>query len=127
METAHEVARPPLESHLVACVQENLALYMYENAIFLGERLLAEFPSEANVYLLATCYHRAQQTYRAFHLLKGGPRRPPPASSPRRPGVGHAQPAMLLPLTRTRRVCHLCRLERPAEPVSVGAVLHAAG
>lgn len=60
-----------LESHLVACVQEYLALYLFENAIFLCERLVAEFPSEANVYLLAACYHRSQQTHRAYHLLKG--------------------------------------------------------
>ncbi len=38
---------PPLESHLIACVQESLALYMHDNAIFLAERLVAEFPSEA--------------------------------------------------------------------------------
>lgn len=62
----------PLEGHLIACVQENLSLSMFDNAIFLGERLMAEFPSEANVYLLATCYHRSQQSYRAYHLLKGG-------------------------------------------------------
>ena len=61
----------PLESHLVACVQEHLALFLFDNAIFLCERLVAEFPSEANVYLLAACYQRAQQTYRAYHLLKG--------------------------------------------------------
>lgn len=60
-----------MEGQLVATIQENLALYLNENAIFLAERLLAEFPSEQNVYLLATCYHRAQQSYRAYHLLKG--------------------------------------------------------
>ena len=36
----------PLEAHLVACVQESLALYMHDNASFLAERLVAEFPSE---------------------------------------------------------------------------------
>lgn len=40
-------AAAPLESHLVACVQESLALYMHDNAIFLAERLVAGFPSEA--------------------------------------------------------------------------------
>lgn len=66
----NEAGRAALEGQLVAIIQENLALYLNENAIFLAERLVAEFPSEQNVYLLATCYHRAQQTYRAYHLLK---------------------------------------------------------
>eukprot|EP00887_Chlorella_sp_A99_P004840 scaffold4.g4840.t1 len=59
------------EAHLVACVQESLALYLYDNAIFLCERLVADFPTEANVFLLATCYHRAGQGYRAYRLLRG--------------------------------------------------------
>ena len=66
-----QATKSPLEGQLVASIQENLALYLYDNAIFLAERLLAEFPSEQNVYLLATCYHRAEQSYRAYHLLKG--------------------------------------------------------
>ena len=66
----NEAGRAALEGQLVATIQENLSLYLNENAIFLAERLVAEFPSEQNVYLLATCYHRAQQTYRAYHLLK---------------------------------------------------------
>lgn len=66
----NEAGRAALEGQLVASIQENLSLYLNENAIFLAERLVAEFPSEQNVYLLATCYHRAQQTYRAYHLLK---------------------------------------------------------
>lgn len=61
----------PFESHLVACVQESLALYLNDNAIFLCERLVAEFPTEQNVFLLASCYYRAQQSHRAYHLLKG--------------------------------------------------------
>ncbi len=93
--------REQYKSHMVACVQESLALYLYDNAIFLCERLVAEFPlevrvclsvsqrkrstrqhrlcstsraarcSQETVYLLATCYHRANHTYRAYHLLKG--------------------------------------------------------
>ena len=63
--------RPPLEGQLVATIQDNLSLYLHDNAIFLAERLVAEFPSEQNVYLLATCYHRSGQTYRAYYLLRG--------------------------------------------------------
>ncbi|PRW57027.1 CDC27 family isoform 1 [Chlorella sorokiniana] len=62
-----------LEEHLVACVQHSLALGLHDNAAFLAERLVAQFPSEANLLLLATCYHRANQSYRAYHLLKGLP------------------------------------------------------
>ena len=65
------VSPTPFESHLVACIQESLALYLNDNAIFLSERLVAEFPTEHNVFLLATCYYRAQQSHRAYHLLKG--------------------------------------------------------
>lgn len=66
----NEAGRSALEGQLVATIQENLALYLNENAIFLAERLVAEFPREQNIYLLATCYNRAHQTYRAYHLLK---------------------------------------------------------
>lgn len=101
-----------LEEHLVACVQHSLGLGLHDNAAFLAERLVAQFPSEvgagnagaqqpgrrglprplplnrrhrrrrapppspssqANLFLLATCYHRANQSYRAYHLLKGMP------------------------------------------------------
>ncbi|EFN54950.1 hypothetical protein CHLNCDRAFT_24117 [Chlorella variabilis] len=60
-----------LEEHLVACVQHSLGLYLFDNACFLCERLVAQFPSEANLFLLATCYHRSNQSFRAYHLLKG--------------------------------------------------------
>lgn len=35
-----------LEEHLVACVQQSLGLYLFDNASFLCERLVAQFPSE---------------------------------------------------------------------------------
>ena len=60
-----------MESHLVASVHENLNLCLTSNASFLCERLVAQFPSEANLYLLATCYHRGGQTFRAYQLLRG--------------------------------------------------------
>lgn len=44
-----------MESHLVACVQQSLGLYLFENAIFLCERLVAEFHSEVCL-VTATSY-----------------------------------------------------------------------
>lgn len=35
-----------MEEHLVAVVQQSLALYLHDNACFLCERLVAQFPSE---------------------------------------------------------------------------------
>lgn len=88
------------EAYLVATVQDNLAVYLYDNARFLAERLVASFrtevrpaavselavravpplnpvhagvvvPLQANVLLLATCYFHCNQAYRAYHLLTG--------------------------------------------------------
>ncbi|GLI65921.1 hypothetical protein VaNZ11_009574 [Volvox africanus] len=59
------------EQALTASVQESLALFQYENAKFLGERLVALHNSEQNQQLLATCYMHCNQSYRAYHLLKG--------------------------------------------------------
>ena len=39
---------PEMENQLIACVQESLALYLYENARFMAERLVAEFPREVS-------------------------------------------------------------------------------
>ena len=46
-------------------------LHLTRNAVFLAERLVAQFPSETNLLLLATCYHRWGQTYRCYALLRG--------------------------------------------------------
>eukprot|EP00198_Chlamydomonas_reinhardtii_P011747 XP_001701084.1 subunit of anaphase promoting complex [Chlamydomonas reinhardtii] len=59
------------EPALLAAIQESLALFQYENARFLGERLVALTNSEENQQLLATCYMHCNQAYRAYHLLKG--------------------------------------------------------
>lgn len=56
---------------MVECVNYSLRLYMYSNAIFIGERLCAEYPSEKNSQLLASCYLRNNQAYRAYSILKG--------------------------------------------------------
>ena len=60
-----------MESYLYECVRASLRGYLYRNATFLCERLCAEFPSESNVHLLATCYFRSNQAHRAYHVLKG--------------------------------------------------------
>ncbi|XXG87356.1 hypothetical protein AAC387_Pa11g2066 [Persea americana] len=60
-----------METLLIDCVQSSLRLFMHRNAIFLCERLCAEFPSELNLQLLASCYLRNNQAYCAYHILKG--------------------------------------------------------
>ncbi|KAG0461717.1 hypothetical protein HPP92_022014 [Vanilla planifolia] len=56
---------------IVERVQSSLRHFMHRNAIFLCERLCAEFPSETNLQLMATCYLRNNQPYCAYHVLKG--------------------------------------------------------
>lgn len=60
-----------MESILIECVQNSLRHFMHRNAIFMCERLCAEFPSETNMQLLAGCYLQNQQAYAAYHVLKG--------------------------------------------------------
>ncbi|ESQ48300.1 hypothetical protein EUTSA_v10021943mg [Eutrema salsugineum] len=60
-----------MENLLVNCVERNLSQFMLTNAIFLCERLLAEFPSEVNLQLLARCYLSNSQAYSAYYILKG--------------------------------------------------------
>ncbi|PSS10191.1 Cell division cycle protein 27 B like [Actinidia chinensis var. chinensis] len=60
-----------MEAMLIDCVQSSLRQLMYHNAIFMCERLCAEFPSETNLQLLAGCYLRNNQAYSAYHILKG--------------------------------------------------------
>ncbi|XP_022731116.1 cell division cycle protein 27 homolog B-like isoform X2 [Durio zibethinus] len=60
-----------MEAILTDCVQNSLRHFMFKNAIFLCERLCAEFPSEVNLRLLAACYLQNNQAYSAYHILKG--------------------------------------------------------
>ncbi|POO00841.1 N-terminal acetyltransferase A, auxiliary subunit [Trema orientale] len=60
-----------MEAILTDCVQHSLRDFMHSNAIFICERLCAEFPSETNLQLLASCYLRNNQAYSAYHILKG--------------------------------------------------------
>ncbi len=91
-----------MEAQIANLVQESLSLYLYDNACFLAERLVAEYPNEVrfvtflvvidvvylsdhhhhttlswlpqgNKYLLATCYFHNQQINRAYYTLQGDP------------------------------------------------------
>lgn len=56
---------------MIDSVQTSLRQFMHRNAIFVCERLCAEFPSEMNSQLLASCYLHNNQAYCAYHILKG--------------------------------------------------------
>ncbi|KAL3829295.1 hypothetical protein ACJIZ3_018097 [Penstemon smallii] len=60
-----------MEAILMDCVRNSLRNLMHRNAIFMCERLCAEFPSEKNLQLLANCYLQNNQAHCAYHLLKG--------------------------------------------------------
>ncbi|KAL6873476.1 hypothetical protein ACP4OV_013558 [Aristida adscensionis] len=60
-----------MEALLLDRVHGSLRLFMNRNAVFLCERLCAQFPSETNSQLLATCYLHNNQPYAAYHILKG--------------------------------------------------------
>ena len=38
-----------VEQHMIACVHQSLSLYLMDNARFMCERLVAEFPSEVGL------------------------------------------------------------------------------
>ena len=60
-----------MEAFLYDSATEALASFQTRNAVFLAERLTASFPTEENWLLLATCYLRSKQTYRAYAVMKG--------------------------------------------------------
>ncbi|XBI11823.1 hypothetical protein VPH35_138801 [Triticum aestivum] len=60
-----------METLMVDRVHSSLRLFMNRNAVFLCERLCAQFPAETNVQLLATCYLHNNQPYASYHILKG--------------------------------------------------------
>ncbi|KAL8042913.1 hypothetical protein ABFX02_09G083600 [Erythranthe guttata] len=60
-----------MEAILTDCVRNSLQHLIYRNAIFMCERLCAEFPSEKNLQLLASCYLQNNQAHCAYHILKG--------------------------------------------------------
>ncbi|KAL6584964.1 Cell division cycle protein 27 B [Orobanche minor] len=60
-----------MEAILTNCVRNSQQHLMHRNAIFMCERLCAEFPSEKNLHLLASCYLQNNQAHCAYHILKG--------------------------------------------------------
>ena len=52
-------------------IQDSLDCYLVDNATFLAERLFALDPSDESRHILATCYFRLREIYRAFALLHG--------------------------------------------------------
>ncbi|KAK4747336.1 hypothetical protein SAY87_026373 [Trapa incisa] len=60
-----------MEAILADYVRSSVRQFMHANAIFHCERLCAEFPSEVNQQLLASCYLQNNQAYCAYHILKG--------------------------------------------------------
>ncbi|KAL4309745.1 hypothetical protein GQ457_01G039580 [Hibiscus cannabinus] len=60
-----------MEALLSNYVEKSLNQHMLRNAVFLCERLFAQFPSEVNLQLLARCYLAKNQPYSAYYILKG--------------------------------------------------------
>lgn len=126
-----------LEEHLVATVQHSLGLYLFDNACFLAERLVAQFPSEVHPECCRQLTQAADRHCRQLQLLPL-PACPlcavvlpvliPPLAPP--PSTGQPLPAghMLHPLQPV--LPRLPRAQGPArraEPLSVCALRHAAG
>ncbi|XP_050529418.1 cell division cycle protein 27 homolog isoform X2 [Daktulosphaira vitifoliae] len=57
----------PVQAAIWHCMNH----YAYSDAIFLAERLCAEFDSDESTYLLATCYYRAGKPSQAYTILSG--------------------------------------------------------
>lgn len=58
-------------STYLSLVQQYLSVFMVDNATFLAERCLAEYPNNHEaIYMLALCYYRAGSTKRARQLLE---------------------------------------------------------
>eukprot|EP00026_Physarum_polycephalum_P002237 Phypoly_transcript_02242.p1 GENE.Phypoly_transcript_02242~~Phypoly_transcript_02242.p1 ORF type:complete len:922 (-),score=189.41 Phypoly_transcript_02242:15-2780(-) len=60
-----------MEAQLVECINFSLNNYLFQNAVFLAERLHAQTPSEDNLHVLATCHYRSGRAYRVVSLLQG--------------------------------------------------------
>ena len=57
------------EGFLRLTVEEDLAAYQTENAVFVAEKLVAAFPSPESKHLLARAYLQANDAQRAFASL----------------------------------------------------------
>lgn len=57
-------------SAYLSLVQQYLSVFLLDNAIFLAERCVADYPTSPDaVYMLALCYHRNGSPQRARQLL----------------------------------------------------------
>lgn len=59
-----------LETELLSGIETSLRLHIEDNAVFLAERLFAEFPSQASLLKVAECYRANNDTATALRLLK---------------------------------------------------------
>jgi hypothetical protein len=70
----------PLQTY-INLIQQYLSVFMVENAVWLAERCVAEYPTSADgVYLLALCHYRANRKKAARQVLE--------SSAAPRAGVG---------------------------------------
>lgn len=51
-----------MEAQLLECINFSLNNYLFQNAVFLAERLHAQAPSEEYLHVLATCHYRYLQS-----------------------------------------------------------------
>jgi anaphase-promoting complex subunit 3 len=59
-----------MEQNLLEALSFSLNNYLYSNAVFLAERLHALKGDEHNLNVLADCYLRSGQVYKAYAVLK---------------------------------------------------------
>lgn len=67
----HQQQHATMDASLRSLVYYYLDTFMYTNAVFLCERLVASDPREENVLLLATCHVREGCELRGHSLLQG--------------------------------------------------------
>eukprot|EP00741_Cyanophora_paradoxa_P021255 tig00021348_g20515.t1 len=59
-----------IDSVLRETINYSVSNNLIANAVFLAERLHAQSPTDDSMLILANCYLRNQQVYRAYHLIK---------------------------------------------------------
>ena len=65
-----EMGEAAVESHMIACVNESLSLYLMSNARFMCERLVAEFPSEVSLSSQTSIHDSSKIRYRPCMLMR---------------------------------------------------------
>ena len=59
-----------MENELQQAIRFSLDYSLYHNAIFLAEKLYAQFANEQNLYLLATSYYKSGKPNKAHFILR---------------------------------------------------------